>query len=268
MIRILGPLVVLDKRDVPLQLAPKPRRVLAVLVTHPNQLVPLSALTRELWDDPPRSATTAVQTYVGQLRRVLAAAFDMDLTMVAERVLVTDTGGYGLHVSPSALDVLEYVEIGNRGKAAIRDGDDEEGVRLLEQALGMWRGPALANVESGPILRAQIDRMEECRLCCREYRIIAELRRGGHRGLISELVELTAAHPLHENLHGHLMLALYRSGRRSEALIAFQCLRTRLSDELGLDPTPALMELHQAILVSDVSLSHPDSGLMPRLNAA
>ncbi len=257
MISILGPLTILDRNSVPVQVAPKPRQVLALLATHPGQLIPITSIARELWDDPPRSATTTIQTYVGQLRKILATALEVEVDVVAEKILVTETGGYALHVGADQLDVLEYVETGNLGKAAVRSGDDEEGLRLISRALSMWRGPALANVEAGRILQGQVARLEECRLCCHEHRVVAALRLGDHHEVVSQLVELTSAYPLHENLHGHLMLALYRCGRRPEALITFQNLRARLVDELGLDPSPALMQLHQAVLSSDASLHLP-----------
>jgi DNA-binding SARP family transcriptional activator len=261
-IRILGPLTVRGLQNRKLTLPPKPRQVLALLVTHPDEIVPTSALLRELWDErPPRTAKTTLQTYIGQLRRLLATALGVDLRQVAEEVLVTADGGYGLFTSDGWFDVQEYVRLGNLGKAAVRSGADIEGSRLLGEALDLWRGPALVNVDPGPLLEAQIYRLEECRLCCIEHRVVAELRLGEHAGLVSELVELAARYPLHESMQSHLMVALYRCGRRSEALAVFRRLRARLVEETGLEPSAELLRLHQAILTTDPSLELPHSGL-------
>jgi DNA-binding SARP family transcriptional activator len=268
-IRILGPLTVSGRQSRRLAVAPKPRQMLALLVTHPDEIVPTSALLRELWDErPPRTARTTLQTYIGQLRRLLAEALGVDLAQVTEEVLVTADGGYGLFTSAGWFDVQEYVRLGNLGKAAVRAGADVEGSRLLRQALDLWRGPALVNVEAGPLLRSQIYRLEECRLCCIEHRVVADLRLGEHAGLVSELVGLAARYPLHESMHGHLMVALYRCGRRSEALEVFRRLRSRLVDESGLEPSSDLLRLHQAILTADPMLEPAQPGFGLALPAA
>ncbi|WP_225978691.1 AfsR/SARP family transcriptional regulator [Gandjariella thermophila] len=249
---------------------PKPRQVLALLVTHADKVVPTSAFLRELWDGtPPRTAMTTLQTYVGQLRRVLATALEIDVTEVVDRVLVTETGGYALSTEMLSLDLSEYVRLDLLGVAAVRAGNDEEGARLLRRALDLWHGPALVNVEAGPLLEAQISRLEESRRCAQEHRIIADLRLGAHHTVVGELFELTAMYPLHESLHGHLMLALYRCGRRSEALAVFRALRSRLVDELGLEPSAELLHLQRSILAADPALNAPgrDRGRL-RVNAS
>ncbi len=125
---------------------------------------------------------------------------------------------------------------------------------MLRQALALWRGPALVNVDSGVLLGSRIAHMEESRLSAQEHRIYADLQLGEHHSLIAELTELAACHPLNENLHKHLMLALYRCGRRAEALAVARELRCRLVEELGLEPSPFVVKLEQDILRGDPSL--------------
>ncbi|CCH15766.1 hypothetical protein GCM10009848_08010 [Micromonospora lupini] len=255
-INALGPLTVVDDTGRLLSTVPKPRRVLALLVTHADQVVPTSMLLRELWGtDLPRTAMTTLQTYIGQLRRTLATAADTDVATVTAQMLRTETGGYELSSAGIDIDLLHFFQLQEAGKAALRAGNDREGILLLREALALWQGPPLVNVEPGPLLEAQVLRLEESRLCTLEQRLVAELRLGEHQALISELVELTTIRPLHESLHAHLMVALYRCGRRSEALAVFHKLRHTLITDLGLEPSGELLRLQHAILTADPALN-------------
>lgn len=256
LIRALGPLSILDKAQRPISVSPKPRQVLALLVTHVDHAVSQACFLQELWEDnPPRTATTALQTYVGQLRRVLSQASGLSLHTISHEVLVTvGGGGYLLSSGLLGLDLVRYLELDRAGRDAARTGDHARASELLRGALALWRGPALVNVESGTLLASQIARLEESRLNTQENRIFADLQLGEHYALVAELADLTARHPLHETLHGHMMLALYRCGRRADALAVLRGLRERLVTELGLDPSPFLTALERAILRGDSCL--------------
>ncbi|MFE0810505.1 BTAD domain-containing putative transcriptional regulator [Streptomyces sp. NPDC058848] len=239
----------------PIVLAPKPRRLLALLAVNADSAISINALVQELWgDNPPRTATATIQTYIGQVRRTVAEALNKSANEVAEEILITEGGSYVLSARGVALDITEYEMLTAAGNAAVQRGEFVEGSDLLHQAVGLWRGPALVNVEAGELLRARIVSLEESLLCTLEHRVYADLERGAHHTLVPEITELTARHPLHENFHRHLMLALYRCGRRAEALAVMRRLRARLVEELGLEPSPFLVQMEQDILRGEPSL--------------
>ncbi|MGW4593929.1 AfsR/SARP family transcriptional regulator [Streptomyces sp. NPDC004457] len=254
-IHVLGPMVVFDEESEPVVLAPKPRRILAMLAVNADRAISVSALVQELWgNNPPRTATATIQTYVGHVRRTLAEALRISVAEVADEILVTEGSSYVLSSSRVALDITEYEMLAEEGNAAVERGEFARGADVLRRALSLWRGPALVNVEAGELLSARIVCLEESMLCAAEHRVYADLQRGAHRTLVPELSELTARHPLHENFHRHLMLALYRCGRRAEALAVMRRLRTRLVEELGLEPSPFLVQMEQDILRGEPSL--------------
>ncbi|MHA6761719.1 AfsR/SARP family transcriptional regulator [Streptacidiphilus sp. PAMC 29251] len=254
-IRMLGPLVLLGRAKAPTQIAPKPRVVLALLAARMDRAVSSAALIEELWgESPPKSAVSTLQTYIGQLRRVLVAAGGLSLAEIAERVLVSEGGGYRLSSALVALDSTAYTRLDRGGRAAIQDGSLQEGRRMLAQAMEFWRGCPLVNVSCGRRLESLVARLEEERLGTVEAALVADLDAGEHRSVIGQLTELSAQYPLHETLCGHLMLALYRCGRRAEALSAFREFRIRLVRELGLEPGERLTQLQASILRGDASL--------------
>ncbi|WP_392892473.1 BTAD domain-containing putative transcriptional regulator [Streptomyces sp. LN699] len=232
--------------------APKPRQVLALLALHADQVVPVSALIEELWGGlPPRSARTTLQTYVLQLRALIATALDGgDTSRTAKDVLVTLPGGYLLSGGGGKSDVREFERLSGLGYRAVDAGDHPGGARLLREALGLWSGPAFADVQGGVQLDMEIRRLEETRLCALDQRIEADLRLGRHREVLAELTVLVSRYRTHENLHGQFMLALHRSGRRGEALDVYQRLRTTLVRDLGLEPSAALRRLQRSILMA------------------
>ncbi|MGB8942192.1 MAG: AfsR/SARP family transcriptional regulator [Streptomyces sp.] len=254
-IEVLGALVVRENGTSVTPRAPKPRQVLALLALHADQVVPIASLIEELWGDtPPRSARTTLQTYVLQLRELIAAALEHDPEGAPSRspkdVLVTAPGGYVLRTSGGSSDVREFDRLAGLGYRAMDADDFPHAARELRDALALWAGAAFADVQAGPQLEMQARRLEETRLCALDQRIEADLRLGRHRELLGELTVLVNRYRTHENLHGQFMLALYRSGRRSEALDAYQRLRATLVRELGLEPSAGLRRLQRSILMA------------------
>ncbi len=245
--RLLGPLeVVADGEPVPLNAA-KPRTVLAMLLVHANRVVSADRLTDTIWGDhPPATATNTLQTYVSQLRRVLGRAS-----------LQSRPTGYVLLVGPDQLDAARFTQLAAEGRALV-DRHPDRAAAILRGALGLWRGAAFAEFADEPFARAEAARLEAARLTALEDRIRADLAAGRHAAVVGELEGLVAADPHREHLAELLMVALYRSGRQVEALRAFQWLRRRLADELGIDPSPALVDLERAVLTQS-----PDLDLAP-----
>ncbi|MFE2477582.1 MULTISPECIES: AfsR/SARP family transcriptional regulator [unclassified Streptomyces] len=261
-IEVLGTLAVRERGVSVTPTAPKPRQVLALLALHADQVVPVSALIEELWQGaPPRSARTTLQTYVLQLRALIATALEQGEAdgdgeaapagrRTAKDVLVTLPGGYLLNSGGGTSDVREFDRLAGMGYRAMDAGDFPGAARLLREALSLWSGPAFADVQGGIQLDMETRRLEETRLCALDQRIEADLRIGRHRELLAELTVLASRYRTHENLHGQFMLALHRSGRRGEALDVYQRLRATLVRELGLEPSAALRRLQRSILMA------------------
>nr|WP_206327185.1 AfsR/SARP family transcriptional regulator [Streptomyces sp. S3(2020)] len=241
--------------------APKPRQVLALLALHADRVVPVSALIEELWGTtPPRSARTTLQTYVLQLRELIAVAVEKDeqdagegesRRRTAKDVLVTMPSGYLLASGGGESDVRMFERLAGVGYRAMDAGDFPGAARQLREALMLWSGTAFADVQAGAQLDMEIKRLEESRLCALDQRIEADLRLGRHRELLSELTVLVNRYRTHESLHGQFMLALYRSGRRGEALEVYQRLRATLVRDLGLEPSAGLRRLQRSILTAN-----------------
>jgi DNA-binding SARP family transcriptional activator len=255
--------------------APKPRQVLALLALHADRVVPVVALTEELWDTtPPRSARTTLQTYILQLRELIAVALHKDERegaqghserRVAKNVLVTMPGGYLLSSGEGRgevrSDVRTFERLAGTGYRAMDAGDFAGAARQLREALALWSGTAFADVQAGAQLAMEIKRLEESRLCALDQRIEADLRLGRHRELLAELTVLVNRYRTHESLHAQFMLALRRSGRRGEALDVYQRLRATLVRDLGLEPSPGLRRLQQSILTAghELAAEAPDA---------
>ena len=260
-IEVLGPLSVREHGIPVAPTAPKPRQVLALLALNADHVVPVSTLIEELWDEnPPRSARTTLQTYILQLRELIGEALVLggDERARAKDILVTLPGGYRLESRGGTLDFQELERRAGAGYRAMDAEDYANAAKRLREALSLWTGNALADVQAGSQITLEVSRLEETRLCALDQRIEADLRLGNHRGLLSELTVLVSRYPMHESLHGQFMLALYRSGRRGEALNAYQRLRTTLVRELGLEPSTALGRLQRSIL-----MAHPEPTLTP-----
>lgn len=243
--------------------APKPRQVLALLVVRGNSVVRAYQIIEELWEDrPPTSATTTLQTYVYQLRKLLQPGRRLVGTgSPADRpaaVLHTCPGGYLLSMPPDTLDAHRFEQLADRGRIELEGGDVVTAAQTLRRALRLWRGPALNDLGVGPLLQAELVRLEEARKTALEQRIDAELAMGRHQELVGELTGIVTEQPTHEGFWAKLMLALYRAGRRSDALHGYQQARNALAGDLGLEPSQELQRLHRAVLTSHPSLSAPE----------
>jgi len=220
------------------------RAVLADLVLRANEVVPSEQLLVDLWgEDSPPSAANALQAAISRLRRVLPPGR-----------LVTKAPGYALRIFPEELDVSQFEQLVAEGREILVSGAAAQAAQILNQALSLWQGPALADFRYEPFAQAEIAQLEELHLTCLEERIEADLALGSASVLIAELRRLVGEHPVRERLRGQLMLALYRDGRQAEALEVYREFRSVLRDELGLDTTPRLRELEAAILRHDPSL--------------
>jgi predicted ATPase/DNA-binding SARP family transcriptional activator len=249
--RILGPLqVVVEETPVPVRGAGE-RALLALLLLDAGRVVPAERLIDSLWGEAlPSDPVHALHARASRLRHELCRIGLSKSLVVARRP------GYVLDVDPGVVDVHRFQRlVGQLRLSAERGGASAR--RLYAEALGLWRGPALAEFGSQAWARDQASRLEEMRLCVVEEWAETRLAAGQHAELIGELAELVAQHPLRERLHGQLMLALYRSGRQAEALAVFQRARTTLVDELGLDPSTELRNLEQAMLRQDPWLAAP-----------
>src|SRR5829696_914819 len=225
---VLGSLQVLSRGVDLAPSAPKLREVLALLVLRNNHVVQTSELIDELWGErPPMSALSTLQTYVYKLRRLLAAE-----RAPGEEMLTTRPSGYRLDADPDDLDFHRFERLIDAGRNALEAGRSELASSALGQALTLWRGPALFDVETGSLLSAQAIRLEERRLHALELRLDADLALGRHQDLVGELKALASSHPLQEGFHAKLMLVLHRSGRRHDALDVYRRLRAVLADEL------------------------------------
>lgn len=248
MFSILGPLEVrVDGRLVPVG-GRRQRALLASLLLHPNDVVSADALVEGLWGEaPPKTAAHSLQVFVSDLRKGLRAVGE-------DARIVTQPPGYRIEVASGELDVEQFEQLARDGRASLTGGHARAAAELLRESLALWRGDALADFAYEPFAQAAAARLEELRLAVLEDRIAADLALGRHGELVGELEELVATHPFREALRGHLILALYRSGRQSEALAAYSATRKLLLDELGIDPMPELQELERAILVQDSRL--------------
>jgi len=252
--RILGPLEVVDG-DRPLTLkGSRLRALLVLLLTSANEVVSAERLIDELWGQrPPRTAGNALQYHVSQLRKALGAA---DL-------IETREPGYLIRVGPDQLDLLRFEQLVTEAQNA----PPENAARSLREALGLWRGPALADLIQEPFAQAEIRRLEELRLLATERRIAADLALGRRAELVGELEALTRQHPYREALRAQHMLALYGAGRQAEALDVYRETRRLLVEELGVEPGPEIQRLEQAILRQDAELiptSRPAEHLIPQ----
>ncbi len=252
LIRVLGPVEVQAPGHPSISPAPSVRAVLARLAMASGRVVAVDALTDALWGEQlPGDAANALQIRVSKLRRALAqAGLDGDM-------ITTRAPGYLLALPADAVDVHRFDATVAAARAAAASGDPVTASARYDEALHLWRGPALADVGETEWIRGERTRLEELRFTALEERLGLLVDTGRHTEVVSELEGLVADHPLRESLHRLLMLALYRSGRQADALAVHQRLRARLADELGIDPAPALQALTEAILRRQVPAGAP-----------
>jgi DNA-binding SARP family transcriptional activator/pimeloyl-ACP methyl ester carboxylesterase len=250
--RLLGPLEVLDG-PTPLPIARgKQRALLALLLLNANRTLAREQIVDALWGEAvPGSAQKMVQIHVSQLRKTLP-----------EPRLRTRPAGYLLELRDGELDLERFERALADGRRALAAGDAAEARELLGAALALWHGRALAELAE-PFARHEGARLDELHTTALEWRIEADLALGQHRDLVGELEALIAQHPLRERLRSQLILALYRSGRQGEALAAYQAFRRTLSDELGIEPSPALRGLERMMLLQHPAIEAPAASAAP-----
>lgn len=174
------------------------------------------------------------------------------------RLLVTRPPGYQMVLADEDdMDAAAFARLGDSGRAALAVGDAERAAGLLAEALALWRGPALVDVPTGPMVEAEAARLTEQRLDVLQARVEADLACGRHAALVPELRQSVREHPLREGLWGQLMLALYRSGRQAEALDAYREVHRLLADELSIEPSAPLCDLQLRMLRGDPRLGLP-----------
>ncbi|MBB2914575.1 DNA-binding SARP family transcriptional activator [Streptosporangium becharense] len=246
--RVLGPLdVLVDGRRVSIG-GSRQRIILATLILRAGRVVPVEMLAGAVWGErPPTTARNQVVICVSGLRRAFQEAG------VPPDVLGTSPPGYVLNAGPSQIDTLLAERLAAEARAAEGAGDLDTAARLFTEACGLWRGPALAGIESA-FVEAEARRLDERQLTFTEERVEIELALGRHRDLIDDLAALVDANPLRERLRVQLMLARYRCGRRAEALDTYRVGRKHLVEELGIEPGTELQSLHDAILRDDPGL--------------
>lgn len=229
----------------------KQQMVLAALALDANQVVSIDRILEWVWQDdatPKHGAT--LQVYVSNLRRLLDDAAEA----LGRQLIVTKRPGYVLELADDESDLLEFQALRREAAEAVAAGRVGQGALTYRLALGLWRGEPLSGLPLGHVATGALERLELARLAVAEKTAETELAVGHHREILDELQSWVREHPLDERLRGHLMLALYRSGRQAEALAAFREAREALVEELGIDPSRALRELETQILNQDPAL--------------
>ncbi|MFI9205652.1 BTAD domain-containing putative transcriptional regulator [Streptomyces sp. NPDC053048] len=251
---VLGPLEIsADGRNLPAPRGPKVRQILSLLLLEPSRHVNNSAILEELWgQDVPRTAVSTIRTHIYHLRRALeqSAAGLTPAGAVPDDLITTRPSGYSLCPDRVRLDSVLFLGHAREGDRLLKTGDYAAASERLRQALDVWRGAALADVTCGPVLLQHVRHLEEIRTRALEQRIEADMHLGLHRELVPELRSVVAAHPLNEWMHAQFITALHRSGRRGDALHAYQNVRKILGDELGLEPSPVLQRLQRQVLTA------------------
>src|SRR5215475_5042520 len=240
---VLGPVrAVRDGREVELG-GPKPRAVLALLLVGAGRVVPAEYLAEVLWrGSPPPGAAKTLRWYVSRLRSLLEP----------EAALVARGGGYAIGVEPDRVDAARFERLVGAGRDALGRGEAAAAADRFGEALGLWRGRALAGVAEVEPLALEAARLEELRLVAVEGRIEADIERGLAAQVTGELEALVAGYPVRERLWRLLVLALYRAERQADALAAYRRARRMLAEELGIEPGEELRQLEEAVLRQEV----------------
>lgn len=259
--RILG---LLDVRegDRSIELAgQKPRAVLVMLLLRPNRVVTADRLADGLWgEEQPGTALNTLQSYVSQLRRALGS-----------ELIDTRGRGYLLNTDSDRIDAVRFERLADTGRAALAEGRPKQAADVLGQALDLWRGDPLADFAFDAFAQPEIGRLSELRLAAVEEHIEAELLLGHHMQVAASLRLLVDEYPLRERMWAQLIVALYRCGRQAEALRAYEEVRTRLAEEMGINPGTALQSLEREVLMQSPTLDwlppaerhEPSAGLAP-----
>ncbi len=245
---LLGPLLVRRGEGIVPIPAARQRVLLAALLLRANQAISADELAGILWGaEPPATARKTLHNYVKRLRHAIG---DTDRSRI-----ITRPGGYLIRVGAGELDVTQFEALHGEARAFARRGEWPEASAQLRAALGLWRGPALTDVPSEPLLAQMGLPLAEMRLQALEDHIDADLHLGLHDEILVKLQTLASAEPMRERLHALLMLALYRAGRQADALAAYRDARRLLVSELGIEPGPGLRQLHLQIQRADPALT-------------
>jgi basic membrane lipoprotein Med (substrate-binding protein (PBP1-ABC) superfamily)/DNA-binding SARP family transcriptional activator len=227
---------------------PKQRALLASLLLHVGEIVPVDQLIDLLWGSAtPRTAPHSIQIYVSNLRRAFEPLGGADL-------IVTRQPGYLLDADRDSIDAYRFERLVHEGVRMLEAGERDEGRAVLHEALALWRGPALSDFTYEEFAQPHIRRLNEMHLDAIETLAAAELEAGRTADAVGMLTAATREDPLRERSRELLMLGLYRSGRHADALRTFDALRTQLGEELGIDPSPGIRALYGRILLHDPSL--------------
>ena len=232
--------------SVPIE-SPPVSGILAALLFAEGRLLHQDRLVEALWDDPPRSARSNVRLYLSRLRRDLAKAGPC-----AAARLVTQRGcGYGLKAGEDETDLTRFRKLGVRGTTALRDGDPDTAADVLGEALELWQGPVGQGCTASGRLRARFQAWDDLCLAVREKYLHAKIVQGHSTDLMPELHTIIGAAPFREASWANLIRAVYLSGDVSGALAAWQRVTTMLAEELGVDPSANIGDLHLAVLRRD-----------------
>ncbi|MFD0164534.1 BTAD domain-containing putative transcriptional regulator [Streptomyces decoyicus] len=255
---LLGPLEVFADGE-PVSLGGVIKRgALAHLLIHANSVVATSKLLATVWPgDTPLTARKMLQNAVRDLRRVLSSETGTDSGPGGQAALLTEARGYRLRIDPDAIDLFRFRQAAERGRADVAAGSYESAARVLREALGLWRGTALADLVEDGLVWPELTVLENGRLNALEDLFEAELACGRHHAVLGELQAVAAAEPTRERLRCQLMLALYRCGRQTDALAAYRHIRVELAERYGLEPTREMQRLERAILAHAPELEAP-----------
>ncbi|MFJ6757516.1 BTAD domain-containing putative transcriptional regulator [Streptomyces sp. NPDC091273] len=263
--QVLGP-VGMEAED-GTQVSPRPlkvRSLLAYLCTHHGEAVSSGRLIEALWSGtPPQTAATALHVYVSQLRKHLRA-----LGLDAAALVTTQPPGYRLRLGGCDLDVHAFDRLLGTAREFRRAGEREKASESLGQAISLWRGQALEDLRGIPAFESIGRRLDERRSFAHEQRFELELELGNHQALVGEIRALLDSRSTWENLYAYLMVALYRSGRTTEALATYGRLRRNLVEDHGIEPAPRLQRLQHAILTHAPALDDCGADQLVGANAA
>ena len=246
-LRVLGPPVIHGTDDITVT-GPRSIALVELLCLHRNAAVSTDRIAEVLWSDRlPGNVDNAIQARVAALRRAFARAGAAD-------PIVTEERGYRLDVDPGGVDVDRFEQLVADGRRHVGAGDNDAAADVLRAALRLWEAAPYAALPDDPVARGEVARLEELRVAAQRRCLTADLALGRTDAVIAEASRLVGLHPFDEDLHALLITALYRAGRQTDALEAHGAITRRLRDELGVDPGPALQQLHQQVLRHDHGL--------------
>jgi predicted ATPase/DNA-binding SARP family transcriptional activator len=244
-LRVLGPVELVGDERNTVPLAAKHKRLLAALMVEHGRACTVDELAESVWNgSPPASARNLVQVYISQLRKVLPDGIE----------IVTRGGGYALEVAPGSLDAARFESLLGEARAARRDENPALAFSLADRALALWRGRAYGELAYDDFARAESERLEGLHVVAVEERFEAQLALGRDEEVLGDVLGHASENPLRERAQELAMVALYRCERQSNALEHYAAFRARLTDELGVEPGPALRELQRRILQQDPDL--------------